>query len=173
DLLPAIGIPNKNNPNIQYATGTQGYPSFELKAGADIRRTAQTFFKRPLFKDFAIRTTVRFDQRSGGFLFAVVNPFQTIITFGLSVTSHSDSQRQTVKLYYTPNTKFQEVPLVIAEFTIDSIAGKWTKLGVRVEGDEITLFVNCKEYQSLEYRRRVEQLDFEPGSTLFIGKAGP
>ena len=61
---------------------------------------------------------------------------------------------------------------MIANFTIPSIVNRWTKLAIKVESEEISLYVNCELKEKTYWRRTVRNMEFEPGSALFIGQAG-
>ena len=165
-----IGVPHEG---VTYTVGVDGYPAFAITQHAVIRRAASLYFKRPLFRDFAVGITLKPTAYGGGFVFSVVNPYQNIVQFGLSLTDSSDRSRQNLAVYYTPNSKYAEISQVIANFSIPSSVGRWTKLGVRVEGEEVTLFLNCREYEKALWRRGVAQLEFEPGSTVYIAQSGP
>ena len=64
--------------------------------------SCQFLFNKPLFSEFAIVSTFRAYRQDPGWLFAVVNPFQTVVQFGLQMQDRGGSE-QTVVLYYTPN----------------------------------------------------------------------
>lgn len=44
---------------------------------------------------------------------------------------------------------------------------------LQVVGDNITLFLNCKEHSSQTAYRNPKELGFDSASTLYIGQAGP
>lgn len=174
DLLGAIGVPSDGRPGIGYDTGIDGYPTFTLSKEAFIRQPAQIYFRKPLYRDFAVVMTLKPYTQNGGFIFAVVNTYQTVIQFGVSITdSPREPTKQVITLYYTPDAKFAEISSVIASFTVDSTVNKWTKIALRVEEDTITLYLNCKESEKVFYNRKSGELDFEPGSSVFIAQAGP
>lgn len=172
DLLSAIGIPEDTKVGVTYTAGLDGYPTFLITSQAFIREPAQLFFRQPLFSEFAITLTVQPYRKEGGFVFAVVNPYQTIISFGVQIMEY-DSTQQNVALYFTPNTRIAEQSEVIANFTVPSMVRKWNKLSFKVLRDRIVLYYNCQEYEQSYWFRTVENLDFEPGSSLYIGQAGP
>ena len=85
---------------ISYASGIDGYPAFLIKNMADIRTPSSTFFKKnKLFRDFSMLVTVKPELEEGGILFAVVNPEQTLISFGLEL-GQTDAGKVNLTLYY-------------------------------------------------------------------------
>ncbi|GFN99881.1 collagen alpha-1(xv) chain [Plakobranchus ocellatus] len=172
DLLNAIGIP-KTDGGITYTTGPDGYPVFQLNRDAEVREPATIFFREPLFEDFAVVAFFNSYRQDAGYLFAVVDPSQTVIQFGLQITDGDPgSGQQKVKLYYSPNTNQNLQSQAIATFTIPSTAGRWTKLGVKVESNEISLYLNCEFHERILRTRQVSRLEIESGSQLYLGSAG-
>jgi hypothetical protein len=171
-LLGAIGIPEDTKIGVTYTAGLDGYPTFLIRPQAYIREPAQLFFRQPLYSEFAVVMTIQPYRYHGGFVFAVVNPYQTVISFGVQIQEY-DSTQQNVALYFTPNTRIAEQSEVIANFTVPSLVGKWNKLSFKVLRDRVVLYLNCQEYEEAFWFRTVENLDFEPGSSLYIGQAGP
>lgn len=171
DILRAVGLPSKSR-GVSYSSDMEGYPAFQLSKDADIREPAGTFFRQPLYSQFALVTTIKTYQRTPGYLFAVVNPFSTIIQLGVLLEAAEDGNQKFV-LYYTPNARLAVRSEVIANFTIPSIVGRWSKLGLKVEDSEISLYVNCQLVDTVLWSRSVRSLEVEPGSSLYIGQAGP
>lgn len=171
DLLRALGVPNQRGTGVTYTVGVDGYPAFQLSSGADIRETAGAYFLRPLYAEFAIVMTIRPYTRSPGYIFAVVNPSGAIVQLGVLIEAAGED-RQHLKLYYTPNSLSAVTSEVIASFNIPSIGTTWTKIGLKVETDEITLYINCNQEDRVLWSRRVQNLEIEPGSALYIGQAG-
>uniref|UniRef100_A0A0B7BAA8 Thrombospondin-like N-terminal domain-containing protein n=1 Tax=Arion vulgaris TaxID=1028688 RepID=A0A0B7BAA8_9EUPU len=171
DIFKAIGVPHRETRGITYTTGIDGYPAFQINRDAEIKQPAATFFRQPLYADFAILMTIRSFERSPGFIFAVVNPYSTIIQLGVLIEAAGEGI-QKLALYYTPNARSALASEVIANFTIPSIRSKWTKIGIKVEASSISLHVNCIIADSVLWSRAVRELEVELGSTLFIGQAG-
>lgn len=171
DLLRAIGIPDEKTPGVTYTTGVDGYPTFLITSLANIREPVQMLFNQPLYSEFSISITLQPYKREGGFIFAVVNPYQTIIQFGVQIQAYDNTQ-QTVALYYTPNSRFADSSTVVANFTVPSMVRKWTKLTFKVLRSRISIYYNCQVYEEVRWFRPVENLEFEPGSSFYIGQAG-
>lgn len=61
----------------------------------------------------------------------------------------------------------------LASFLIPRIVGKWTQFAIKVEGNTVTLFVNCSKYKAVNVNRKPKQLQFDEASKLYIAQAGP
>jgi hypothetical protein len=56
---------------------------------------------------------------------------------------------------------------------VPSFAKKWARFSLRVRGNDITLYFNCKEHGTVVAQRKPRELMFDSASTLYIGQAGP
>ena len=168
DLLLAIGLPS--NGTIDYVTGFDGFPAFKLTERANVRKPSRLFIKQ-LYSDFAILVTLSPSNSKGGYLFAVVNPAHTLIQFGLRIGPSGHSKTD-ITLYYT-DYKTADSSEILAKFSVPNFIKQWTRFAVKVHGDEVTLYLNCRWYSQVEYVRLSKQLEFEEGSTLYVGQGGP
>lgn len=173
DLLKAIGIPKDNS--IRYTDGSDGYPAFHLNTYSEIRRSSYEFFgqSQTLPSDFAIVILTKPDYIEGGHLFSVVSPAQTIIIFGVMLTSYGSQTQQNVVLYYTENAQFRAETVVLANFTIPSTVGQWARLGIQIVKSKVSLYLNCEKHDEVNVKRSYSGLAFQDGSTLYVGQAGP
>jgi hypothetical protein len=181
DLLQAIDPPRgsplgqitditniSGNDSISYLKGIDGYPAFLIKRNANIRKSALAFLSA-LPEDFAILITVIPSDEQGGFLFSVVNPANTIIQLGVSLTPSVSLGMTDVKLYYT-DYRNRETSEILAKFSVPSFVRQWTSIGIKVKGDYVTLYIDCVEYSKNHVPGRERGLQFDSGSSLFIGK---
>ncbi|XP_044735698.1 collagen alpha-1(XV) chain-like [Chrysoperla carnea] len=170
DLLQAIKIPF-NDPKTQYfENGLDGFPAFGLRPGSDIKSPYRLFIPEKLYPEFSIVVTVRSLSREGGFLFAVVNPLDTIVQLGVQLSPVGFGSTN-ISLYYTDPSYFTSQ--AIASFVVPVFHKKWTRFSLRVTNDDVTLFFNCEEYDKVEVQRVPQELVFDSASTLYIGQAGP
>ncbi|KAF9811414.1 hypothetical protein SFRURICE_002783 [Spodoptera frugiperda] len=58
-----------------------------------------------------------------------------------------------------------------SEFSIT--ATKWSRFALRVTTDNVTLFLNCHEFDTVVVKRNPLELVFDSASTLYVGQAGP
>ncbi|OUC40357.1 hypothetical protein D917_04147, partial [Trichinella nativa] len=170
DLLKAVKAPL--DPNIYHAKGKQGLPGFGFHQGANVVAPYRFYMPRRFFRDFAILITVRPDDDRGGYLFAVVNPFDTVVELGVLLEPLND-RNANLSLVYSDSRRDADPGRAIASFQIPPINGKWTELAFKIEGNEVTLYYNCQRYETQTLQRRQKQLNFDDASKLYIAQAGP
>ena len=175
DFMKAIPIPLLDN-TILYSTGADGYPAFSISLNASINKSVSTFVTR-VTADFAVVATIRPETDVGGFLFAVVDPSSTIIEFGLKVSAAIGDEATAatnvsqIFLYYTDRRDEASQP--IAQFLVPQLTHIWTKFGLKVKGDAVTLYLNCDVHSSVKTGGERAELTFEEGSMLYFAQAGP
>lgn len=172
DLLSAIGLPSENK-GVTYDIGLEGFPAFKINKNAYIRKAAETYFTDRIgpLNDFAIGITVKVFS-SDGILFAVKNTYETVIAFGVRITSVGGNKHSVI-LYYTEDHRYGKFSVGIGNFTVDNInSNAFTKIAFKVQGDTVTLFVNCAEIGRQRAPNR-RPLQFDSGSALYIGQGGP
>lgn len=100
DLLGDIKIPFDG---VQFVEGSDGFPAYGIEANADIKTPYRLILPEKLY-EFALMATIRTDQPSG-YLFAVVNPLDTIVQLGLKITSTEppNSKLNVTLVYSDPN----------------------------------------------------------------------
>lgn len=89
DILSAIEIPFVD-PKTQYFDYAQdGYPAFGLLPGSDVKKPFRVHMPERLYPEFSIMAKIRPSSREGGFLFAVVNPLDTVVQLGVQLAPAS------------------------------------------------------------------------------------
>ncbi|XP_035710172.1 collagen alpha-1(XVIII) chain isoform X3 [Folsomia candida] len=175
DLLQAIRVPF-DDPRTQYfEAGLDGFPAYGLREGADIKSHYRLFLPDRLYRDFALLATLKPDgRRETSYLFAVVNPLDTLVQFGLKISPSvvASSPHHTISLLYT-DVGSHLVTQTIVAFEVPLMTRRWNRFALKVVGDNITLFLNCKEHSSQTAYRNPKELGFDSASTLYIGQAGP
>ncbi|XP_055512960.1 uncharacterized protein LOC129710187 [Leucoraja erinacea] len=132
---------------------------------------ATTLFPEPFYRDFSIVATLQQNDRRGGVVFAVVDPTETVIHLGLKLSAAENGQ-QFVVLYYTPPGS--GLSNKAASFRVSAPRTKrWSRLGISVDGNTVTLHQQCQNPKQLELKRSSEPLEFDPGSKIFIANAEP
>ncbi|KAG7296371.1 hypothetical protein JYU34_021512 [Plutella xylostella] len=171
DLLHAIGVPF-SNPKMQYFDeGLDGFPAYGLKPGSDIKSPYRLFMPEKLYAEFSLTATVRPANKDGGFLFSVVNPLETVVQLGVQLIP-SGPGLTNISLLYT-DANIYALSQTIASFVVPSFARKWSRFALRVTSDNVTLFLNCHEFDTVTVRRNPSELVFDSASTLYVGQAGP
>jgi len=191
ELLNALDVPLLGN-EVHFTTGNNGYPAFKFTTLANVHKPVKDFIRR-LPADFSISvdlwpqiwSNVSSAQRegnreegdviAGGFLFAVVNPSNTLLQLGLEVTSYSDNMSSIISFYWADHTTHSEqglgaVPVV--RFNVPDLADKWSSFALSFSADIISLHLDCKLHSTQNLPARTE-LTFEENSTLWIAQAGP
>jgi collagen type XVIII alpha len=174
DILQAIKIPFDDPKTQFFDNGLDGFPAFGLRPGSDIKSPYRLFIPEKLYSEFSIVATVRPNTGEGGFLFSVVNPLETVVQLGVQISPAGPHQPGNVNislLYTDVNSNFASQ--TVASFVVPSFVKKWTRFALRVTADNVTLFFNCQEYDTVLTKRTPQELVFDSASTLYVGQAGP
>ncbi|KAF5288198.1 hypothetical protein FQA39_LY03966 [Lamprigera yunnana] len=169
DILGALKISFQESKTQYIATSEDGFPAFGIRAGSDVKSPYRLFLPEKLFSEFSILARVQPTTRRGGYLFAVVNPLETVVQLGIKLSPAGPGTN--VSLIYTHPGHFPSQ--VIADFITEKLVHNWVKFAFQVNNDNITLFLNCKKHGTVSVRREPQQLVFDSASTLYIGQAGP
>ncbi|XP_051894342.1 collagen alpha-1(XVIII) chain-like [Pristis pectinata] len=130
----------------------------------------QTFFPEQFYQDFSILATLKQNDERGGVIFAVVDPTEKVICLGVKLSPMKDGI-QIIELYYTP--PHFKVSKQAAFFVVSARMKRWTRLGISVEGNMVTLHQKCQRPQKFKFKRSPEPLEFDPDSKIFIANAKP
>ncbi|XP_059470100.1 collagen alpha-1(XV) chain isoform X3 [Neocloeon triangulifer] len=172
ELMQTIQIPLVDTKTQFFDQGFDGFPTHGMRPGSNIKSPYRVVLPEKMPPDFTIRMAAKPASREGGFLFAVVNPLDTVVQLGVRLAPAPAVDDMNIALYYTDvNMHFSSQ--MIASFVVPSFAKKWAKFSLRVSGNNITLFFNCKEHGTTVTPRKPKELVFDSASTLYIGQAGP
>ncbi|KAF0301432.1 Collagen alpha-1(XV) chain [Amphibalanus amphitrite] len=169
-LLDAIPVPFPEKSNLAFVEGEDGFPAYGFKKEHEVKRPYRLFLPERLPREFAVAVTVLLRSSDGGFLFAVLNPLETVVQLGVQLTPAADGNTNISLLYTDSEVHFTSQRL--ATFTVPSVQDEWTKLALQVTDSEVTLYLNCSKHSSAYAPRVPLELIFDPASTLFIGQAG-
>ncbi|XP_054711267.1 collagen alpha-1(XV) chain-like [Uloborus diversus] len=168
-MLQAIQIPFAT-PGVDFSIGPDGFPAFRLDPEADIKAPYRLHLPPSLFRNFAIGVTLKPNTPHGGYIFAVVNPTETVVQLGLKLSA-SDESTANLTLYYT-DVDMHLTSQAIVTFVVPDFVGLWTRLAIRVKENNISLYYNCEEFSTTMIRRIPKSLVFDTASTLYIGQGG-
>ncbi|VBB35472.1 unnamed protein product, partial [Acanthocheilonema viteae] len=87
DLLVPVKSLLNERVELYKAKGLEGFPAVGIKRGVEIVVPYRQYLPRKFFRNFAFTAVVRPDDRQGGYLFAVVNPLDTVVDLGVSLES--------------------------------------------------------------------------------------
>lgn len=167
DLTELVGVPLPSS--VSFVSGYGGFPAYSFEPGANVGRPARTLLPPTFFRDFAISATVKPSSARGGVLFAVTDALQKVIYLGLRLSGVEDG-RQRVILYYTEPGS--HVSHEAAAFLVPVMTHRWNRFAVIVEGEEVTLLVDCEEHSHVPFPRSSRALAFEASAGIFVGNAG-
>lgn len=167
DLTELIGVPLP--PSVYFVTGYGGFPAYSFGPDSNIGRLTSAIIPSPFYRDFAVVVTVKPNSDRGGVLFAITDAFQKTIYLGLRISPVDDSTQRIIMYYIEPGS---HISREAASFKVPVMTNRWNKFTVTVEGNVIALFMDCEEYQRLQFQRPAQTLVFESGSGIFVGNAG-
>lgn len=171
DLLGAVKIPFQD-PKTQYIDddGHDGFPALGFRSGSDVKIAHRQILPEKLPSEFSILISTKPRSRKGGFIFAVVNPYDTVVLLGVRIAPEGTTNT-IISLYYTDASQISSQ--IIANFTVNRFNGKWTRFAFRLTTENVTLFFNCNETETISVKREPLELVFDSASTLYIAQAGP
>ncbi|XP_018572244.1 collagen alpha-1(XV) chain-like isoform X2 [Anoplophora glabripennis] len=171
DILRAVKIPFQDA-KTQYIDedGHDGFPAFGFRTGSDVKIAHRQILPEKLSPEFSILISAKPRSKRGGFIFAVVNPYDTVVELGVRIAPEGASSAA-LSLFYTDSSEFNSQS--IANFTVPKFHGKWMRFAFRVSLDNVTLFFNCNETETMLVQRKPLELVFDSASTLYIAQAGP
>ncbi|XP_063227469.1 collagen alpha-1(XV) chain-like [Bacillus rossius redtenbacheri] len=171
DILRAINIPFMDSKTQYFENGFDGFPAFGLRPGSDIKTPYRLLMPEKLYGEFSVLAAVSPNSKEGGFLFAVVNPLETVVQLGV-LLSPADSSHTNISLFYTDLGR-HSTSQTVASFVVPAFAKRWTRFALKVTADSVELFFNCHEAGSAAAKRDPQELVFDSASTLYVGQAGP
>ena len=176
NLLQMIELPGSKH--VDFTLGLDGLPAYKINASTDLRSPSVEFFpNNELYQNFSIIFTVRPDTDQNGMLFSIMNPEQTIVSFGVGVSRVQPTGSVNISLYYVDYNHVTEMTHTTpaASFSVPAFTGQWQKFTLRLEGDQLELFFGCApdgRKMSSTFSRDEQPLPIANGSTLFLGQAG-
>uniref|UniRef100_T1JM15 Thrombospondin-like N-terminal domain-containing protein n=1 Tax=Strigamia maritima TaxID=126957 RepID=T1JM15_STRMM len=168
DLLQVITVPF-TSPGVDFETGYDEFPAFNFKSNSIVKASSRLYISDKMFMDFALLITFRADNENGGYLFAVVDPQEIVVQFGVELVGNGNGLRN-LTLYYTDSRRHMASES-LASFAVPNRPNEWTRLAFKVFGNQVTLYYDCNEYGSVRVSRR-HRLVFHPASVLYLAQAG-
>lgn len=78
NLLQAIRIPFDDPETVFFDSGVDSFPAMGIRRGSDIKSPFRLYLPEKFYPEFSITVTCKLASKEGGFLFAVVNPLDTV-----------------------------------------------------------------------------------------------
>lgn len=85
DLLKVINIPFDDPKTMYFDQGLDGFPAYGIMPGSDIKSPYRLTLPERFYPEFTVMCTVAVKSAPGGFIFAVLNPSETVCTASFSV----------------------------------------------------------------------------------------
>ncbi|XP_011494435.1 PREDICTED: collagen alpha-1(XV) chain-like [Ceratosolen solmsi marchali] len=170
DLLEAA-VSLIDDKNLYITDGYDGFPSFGFRLGSEVKQPYRMYLPEKLPAEFTIVASFKPLSVRTSYLFAVLNPFETVVQLGIRI-SDGPSSNQNISLVYT-NSDMHSFSDEVAKFTVPKLAKRWSKIVIRVTTTEVILYMNCNELSRQRVTRIPPELVFDTASTLYIAQAGP
>ncbi|XP_060519711.1 collagen alpha-1(IX) chain-like isoform X2 [Cylas formicarius] len=170
NILDSVKIPLQDAKTQYVDESDDGFPAFGFRVGSDIKIAHRQILPEKLSSEFSISINAKPKSKRGGFIFAVVNPYDTVVELGVRIAPENGSTT-VISLLYTDPT--EAVSHSIANFTVPRFYGRWTRFAFRVTTENVTLFFNCSETDTVVLQRKPLELVFDSASTLYVAQAGP
>ncbi|KZC13794.1 Collagen alpha-1(XV) chain [Dufourea novaeangliae] len=148
-----------------------GFPAFGFRPGSEVKQPYRLYLPEKLPAEFTLVATFKPTSHRTSYLFAVLNPFETVVQLGIRI-SDGLGTNQNVSLIYTNSDQHSDSEEV-AKFAVPKLTKKWSKIVIRVSLTDVTLYLNCYEMARQRVTRIPLELVFDTASTLYIAQAGP
>ncbi|XP_017793295.1 PREDICTED: collagen alpha-1(XV) chain-like [Habropoda laboriosa] len=167
DLLQAA-VPSTD---LYFDDGLDGFPAFGFRPSSEVKQPYRLYLPEKLPAEFTLMAIFKPTSSRTGYLFAVLNPFETVVQLGIRI-SDGPGTNQNVSLIYT-NSDLHSHSEEVAKFTVPKLSKKWSKIVIKVSTTDVTLYLNCHEMARQRVIRIPLELVFDTASTLYIAQAGP
>ncbi|XP_032689787.1 collagen alpha-1(XV) chain-like [Odontomachus brunneus] len=171
DLMEASVSSMTDDNNLYIDDGLDGFPAFGFRPGSEVKQPYRLYLPEKLPAEFTLVATFKPTSFRTSYLFAVLNPFETVVQLGIRI-SDGPGSNQNVSLVYT-NSDEHSHSEEVAKFTVPKLTKKWSKIVIKVSATDVTFYLNCHEMARQRVTRIPQKLVFDTASTLYIAQAGP
>ncbi|KAL2718654.1 collagen alpha-1(XVIII) chain isoform X2 [Vespula squamosa] len=170
DLLVTTVTPT-DDLNFYIDDGLDGFPAFGFRPGSEVKQPYRLYLPEKLPAEFTLLAIFKPISFRTSYLFAVLNPFETVVQLGIRI-SDGPGSNQNISLVYT-NSDEHSHSEEVAKFTVPKLTKKWSKIVIKVSITDVTLYLNCHEMARQKVTRIPLELVFDTASTLYMAQAGP
>ncbi|KAK1165527.1 hypothetical protein AOXY_G14088 [Acipenser oxyrinchus oxyrinchus] len=166
-LLQLIGDPPPEE--ITKIYGPDNSPGYVFGPDANTGQLARAHLPSPFYRDFSLLFHLQPTTPKAGVIFSVTDPTQASMYVGVKLSA-VQAGKQKVLFYYTEpgsQTSYQA-----AAFNVPSLANRWTRFAISVEGEEVFFFLDCEESEATRFERSPDEMELESGAGVFVGQAG-
>ncbi|KYN14411.1 Collagen alpha-1(XV) chain [Trachymyrmex cornetzi] len=171
DLMEASVSSMTDDNNLYMDDGVDGFPAFGFRPGSEVKQPYRLYLPEKLPAEFTLVATFKPTSFRTSYLFAVLNPFETVVQLGIRI-SDGPGSNQNVSLVYT-NSDEHSHSEEVTKFTVPKLTKKWSKIVIKVSTSDVILYLNCHEMARQKVTRIPQELVFDTASTLYIAQAGP
>ncbi|PIO66638.1 hypothetical protein TELCIR_11641, partial [Teladorsagia circumcincta] len=139
------------------------------RRGVEIAVPYRLYLPRRFFPQFSLLASVKPMDRRGGYLFAIVNPYDTLVDVGVLLEPAGSGQTNISLIY---SSRRDATSRAIASFLVPEFVQQWTQIAFEVTKDSVTLYFKCIRFAEREISD-LPQLTMEDAHKLYIGSAGP
>lgn len=86
DLLEAVLSEIDEEKNIYISDGYDGFPAFGFQPGSELKQPYRMYLPEKLPAEFTLEATFKPMSSKNSYLFAVLNPFETVVQLGVRIT---------------------------------------------------------------------------------------
>lgn len=144
DLLTPLENLINTDPRVYRTKGLDGLPAVGIQRGVEIVVPYRIYLPRKFFPNFAVVASIKPKDNQGGYLFAIVNAFDTVVDIGVLLTPAGRSQTN-ISLVYT-DSQISSSSTVIASFLVPVFTNQWTQFALEVSGDSVALYFRCMRF---------------------------
>ncbi|KAI4500678.1 hypothetical protein M0802_004270 [Mischocyttarus mexicanus] len=170
DLLVTSVTPTDDQ-NFYIDDGLDGFPAFGFRPGSEVKQPYRLYLPEKLPAEFTLVAIFKPISFRTSYLFAVLNPFETVVQLGIRI-SDGPGSNQNISLVYT-NSDEHSLSEEVAKFTVPKLTKKWSKIVIKVSINDVILYLNCHEMARQRVTRIPLELVFDTASTLYMAQAGP
>ncbi|GMT28212.1 hypothetical protein PFISCL1PPCAC_19509 [Pristionchus fissidentatus] len=171
DLLVPVEQTLNSDPRVFRARGIDGLPAIGIQRGVQIAVPYRLYLPRRFYSQFSILASVKPIDRTGGYLFAIINAYDTVVDVGVLLEPSGEGHTN-ISLVYT-NSRVDSSSRVVASFVVPDFVQQWTQFALKVTQSEVVLFFRCIRFASKTVTNLPSQLIMDDTHKLYVGSAGP
>uniref|UniRef100_A0A158P5Y1 LAM_G_DOMAIN domain-containing protein n=1 Tax=Angiostrongylus cantonensis TaxID=6313 RepID=A0A158P5Y1_ANGCA len=155
DLLVPVESALNSDPRVFRAKGIDSLPAIGIQRGVEIAVPYRLYLPRRFFPQFSLLASVKPMDRRGGYLFAVVNPYDTLVDVGV-LLEPAGSGHTNISLIYS--SRRDATSRAIASFVVPEFVQQWTQIAFEVNKDSVTLYFKCIRFAEREVGQRYRKI---------------
>lgn len=161
---------NAQSQGIEYEEADDGFPSYKFLPTSDVKTSYRVLLPERLY-EFAILVKFLPNSPKGGYLFSVINSFESVVQLGLHLSTVSKNFWN-VSLLYTQSDQ-SSVSRKLVSYQLPYRGKEWTTLSFQVLREKVLFYYDCELNTTTTVVREPQELVFDSASTLYLAQAGP